>query len=115
MPLDRMPFGLVDYNIQFFSSTSSVNLWIENHYASWLETMFAHFGHKWLCLHRGPTWCYEQECKEENNVDSGSKHDNIIQEALQFSSIDLEGCCEEKASDEVIDDYEWNLEQESGV
>lgn len=106
MPLDRMPFGLLDYNIKFFSSTSSVNLQMESHYASWLETVFAQFGHKWLCLQRGPTitWCYEQECKKEDSVDSGSKPDNINQEALQCSLIDLEGCCKEHVCDEVLED-----------
>ena len=48
MPIDRMPFGLLDYNIKFFSSSSSVNLQLESHYSSWLDTMYAHFGHKWL-------------------------------------------------------------------
>ena len=48
MPLDRMPFGLIDYNLRFFSSNSSQKLGIEEHYSSWLETMFAHFGQKWL-------------------------------------------------------------------
>ena len=40
MPLDRMPFGLIDYNLCFFSSNSSQKLGIEEHYSSWLETMF---------------------------------------------------------------------------
>ena len=56
MPMNRMPFGLVDYNIRYFAAHSSQKLGIEEHYAQWLETMFAHFGHKWLCLHRGPFW-----------------------------------------------------------
>lgn len=59
MPLHMMPFGLIDYNIRFFSSTSSQKICIEDHYAIWLETMLAHFGQKWLCLFRGPFWQYE--------------------------------------------------------
>ena len=54
MPLDRMPLGLIDYNLRFFSFNSSQKLGVEEHYSSWLETMFAHFGQKWLCLFRGP-------------------------------------------------------------
>jgi hypothetical protein len=59
MPLNRMPYGLIDYNIRFFSSASSQKLGLEEHYAMWLETMLAHFGQKWLCLFRGPCWQYE--------------------------------------------------------
>ena len=59
MPLNRMPYGLIDYNIRFFSSSSSQRLGLEEHYALWLETMVAHFGQKWLCLFRGPFWQYE--------------------------------------------------------
>ncbi|CAB4042952.1 Hypothetical predicted protein [Paramuricea clavata] len=59
MPLNRMPYGLIDYNIGFFSSASSQKLGLEEHYAMWLETMLAHFGQKWLCLFSGPCWQYE--------------------------------------------------------
>ena len=58
MPLDRMPYGLLDYNIRFFARHRTQKLGMEAHYALWLETMFAQFGHKWLCLHRGPAWQY---------------------------------------------------------
>lgn len=61
MPIERMPFGLVDYNIRYFAAHSNQKLGIEEHYAQWLETMFSHFGHKWLCLHRGPFWQYDVE------------------------------------------------------
>ena len=55
--------------------------------------MFAHFGHKWLCLHRGPTWQYET-CPEpvkdfEQKDESSTTDDNIIEKALMLSSIDL--------------------------
>lgn len=59
MPMNRMPFGLLDYNIRYFAANSNQKLGIEEHYAQWLETMFSHFGHKWLCLHRGPFWQYD--------------------------------------------------------
>ena len=48
MPLDRMPYGLLDYNIRFFTRHRTQKLGMEAHYALWLETMFAQFGHKWL-------------------------------------------------------------------
>ena len=61
MPIDRMPFGLIDYNVRFFSAPSSQKLGIEDRYALWLETMLAHFGQKWLCLFRGPFWQHEMQ------------------------------------------------------
>ena len=69
MPLQRMPFGLVDYNIKYFSSHSSQKLKMEDHYAKWLETMYAHFGNKWLCLFRGPYWQYEEKVNPESAYD----------------------------------------------
>ena len=65
MRSDRMPYGLIDYNIRFFASDTTVNLNMEEHYASWLETMFSQFGHKWLCLHKGPMWQYERDANLE--------------------------------------------------
>ena len=32
MPLDRMPFGLIDYNIQYFAAHSSQKLGMEEYY-----------------------------------------------------------------------------------
>jgi len=84
MPLDRMPFGLLDYNIHFFAAENTVHLGTEPHYARWLETMYAHFGHKWLCLFRGPTWQYEEERKHVPQ-----KEVDILEMALQASDITL--------------------------
>ena len=61
MPLDRMPFGLIDYNIRFFACNAIQSVHAEKHYTSWIETMFSHFGHKWLSLFRGPAWQYETQ------------------------------------------------------
>jgi hypothetical protein len=47
MPMNRMPFGLVDNNILFFAAMKIQKLGIIDHYARWTETMFAHFSHKW--------------------------------------------------------------------
>ena len=65
MPINQMPCGLLDYNIRFFAKASTQNLGNEELYASWLATMFSHFGHKWLCLHRGPAWQYEEQTNDE--------------------------------------------------
>ena len=108
MPLNRMPFGLIDYNLRFFSASSPQKLGIEEHYSSWLETMFAHFGQKWLCLFRGPFWQYDLQeihngnpilSMQHNNVEKTSvanqeEHSvenlSIIDSALHDSCIDLD-------------------------
>ena len=91
MPLDRMPFGLLDYNIRFLASNTTCNLHMEEHYALWLETMFSHFGDKWLCLHRGRMWQYEKNPVSDNG--------DIIQEALQQSSISLDNLCSDDVNE----------------
>lgn len=47
--------------------------------------MFARFGHKWLCLHRGPVWQYE-ECEEREMGPVKS----LVEIALDESGINLE-------------------------
>ena len=59
LKLERMPFGLIDYNLRFFHAESAVKLEMEYHYAGWEETTLAHFGHKWISLNRGPMWHYD--------------------------------------------------------
>jgi len=76
MKLDRMPFGLIDYNIRFFAAEFSVKLTMEDHYASWQETMLAHFGHRWVALNRGPMWAYETDTQQDNHPC------NILAEAM---------------------------------
>lgn len=72
MPLNQMPFGLIDYNVRFFAADSSQKLGIADHYAQWLSTIFAHFGHKWMCLFRGPCWQYDvQEDHNSSNLKIG--------------------------------------------
>ena len=46
--------------------------------------MYAHFGHKWLCLFRGPTWQYEEE-----TVSQKDKEVDVMEMALNISDISL--------------------------
>ena len=85
MPLNRMPYGLIDYNIRFFSSTSSNKLGLEEHYAQWLETMVAHFGQKWLCLFRGPCWQYELN---EESQQTGSSETPCVSSSSNEEVLD---------------------------
>lgn len=95
LKLDRMPFGLIDYNLRFFHAESAVKLEMENHYAVWQETMLAHFGHKWIALNRGPMWQYdEDDCTlgtvKENvaTVGDASVSNDILSEALAVSGVE---------------------------
>ena len=80
MDMARMPFGLIDYNIRFFSADTTVRLKMEEHYVLWQETMFAHVGHKWVALNRGPMWQYEEEEEEVESCD-------ILAKALSLAGI----------------------------
>ena len=92
-----------------YSTTTSVSLLaaghkkhgMEEHYSSWLETMFSQFGHKWLCLHRGPVWKYDLDAVMEaslqgtcdlrdKSTDMDGAELDVIQSALQQSSLSLD-------------------------
>ena len=95
LKLDRMPFGLIDYNLRFFHAESAVKLDLECHYAVWQETVMAHFGHKWIALNRGPMWQYdEDDCTpgtvKENvaTVADATVSNDILSEALAVSDIE---------------------------
>ena len=95
LKLDRMPFGLIDYNLRFFHAESAVKLEMEHHYAVWQETMLAHFGHKWIALNRGPMWQYEEDdftsgTVKENVATHGDApvSNDILSEALTVSGVE---------------------------
>jgi hypothetical protein len=104
MPLDRMPYGMLDYNIRFFASSQTRKLGYEEHYASWLETMFSQFGHKWLCLHRGPVWQYQESSKLE--IGEGK---SLVEIALDESGIELEEQIYENDDDISQSDFQQSL------
>lgn len=63
--------------------------------------MFSHFGHKWLCLHRGPAWQYDVDTHstiesplQDNECSTSSvgtlDEEDIIQIALQESSLSVD-------------------------
>ena len=140
MAINQMPYGLLDYNIRFFAKASTQNLGIEEHYASWLSTMFSHFGHKWLCLHRGPAWQYEEQTNDESLLGASCSSEaelmegnplgadsvgeesvgadlveqiDIIQNALQESSLSLDDF--DCASDSFDDNNPVSPELENSV
>ena len=94
MSLDRMPFGLIHHNLQFFAKDNVSNLHPCEHYAEWLTTMFAHFGHKWDKLYQGPMWSYDGDSSDEEGdlppflepQISQSLHNVITQESEEPTS-----------------------------
>ena len=63
LPIDRMPFGLLSYNIQYFSSDTVNNLRADSDYINWETTMYSNFGHKWVCMQHGPGFAYEEQAE----------------------------------------------------
>ncbi|XP_065893229.1 uncharacterized protein [Dysidea avara] len=55
-PIKQMPMGLVEYIAQFFAADNLQKIRCPPDYRSWQQTMYSHFGHKWLSLHCGPMW-----------------------------------------------------------
>lgn len=75
MPIMRMPFGLISYNCEFFSLDDVNNLHASKDYLQWVETMYAHFGNKWACLHNGPMWSYDNV--EDDSAEGNNAEDDI--------------------------------------
>lgn len=78
MPIMRMPFGLIAYNCEFFSRDDVTNLHASEDYIQWMETMYAHFGNKWACLHNGPMWSYDKDENDEETRDTDSINENVV-------------------------------------
>ncbi|XP_078357969.1 uncharacterized protein LOC144642774 isoform X1 [Oculina patagonica] len=55
-PLDRMPFGLVEYQIEFFAATNIAQLKVPEDFRIWHETMCTEFPTRFNRLFRGPMW-----------------------------------------------------------
>lgn len=118
MPLSQIPFGLLDYNIHFFAKGTTQMLGIEEHYVLWLATMFSHFGHKWLCLHRGPAWQYEIEPEvlgEEVSVEEETVEEESVE--AEEESVEVEFLEEESFEMESVEEIDiiQSALQESSV
>ncbi|XP_035665314.1 uncharacterized protein LOC118408603 [Branchiostoma floridae] len=56
LQLDRMPFGMIQYQLQFYNATNVHQINTSPDYAVWLETMVAEFPTRFIRLFRGPGW-----------------------------------------------------------
>ena len=85
MNVNQMPFGLISYNLQFSASDYTANIKMENDYLEWQTTMYAQFGHKWACLHRGPAWQYDQDDSGSDCEPATDGNDNVPADNLNSS------------------------------
>lgn len=60
LPIDRMPFGLLSYNIRYFALDKINNITSDPHYVQWETTMFSNFAHKWIYLQRVTGFAYDK-------------------------------------------------------
>ncbi|KAI8517539.1 hypothetical protein Bbelb_035560 [Branchiostoma belcheri] len=56
MPLNRMPFGLVQYQIEFFTCTNVQQITMPEDFRLWQGIMDVEFGQRFNRLFRGPAW-----------------------------------------------------------
>ena len=90
-----MPFGLLSYNIRYFVLDAVNKVKADPDYIQRESTMFSNFGHKWVCLQRGPGFAYgaleEEHVSEESseaevhgtNTVTGDSSGGILQQAWQ--------------------------------
>ena len=56
LKMNRMPFGLIQYQIEFFSCTNSTQVSETDDFRTWIDTMESEFGGRFIKLFRGPMW-----------------------------------------------------------
>ena len=128
MPVNQMPFGLISYNLQFFACNNTANIRMDNDYLEWQTTMYAQFGHKWACLHRGPAWQFDQDGNSESETedndtvleDSGSTKSTHCNSLWENPSVETEtayvqadeGTTNSDLIQIALDDCEINLQAE---
>ncbi|XP_072046199.1 uncharacterized protein [Amphiura filiformis] len=78
MDIKRMPYPLLDANLQFFASEHMQQVKIDPVYHQWLATMYANFGERFIALFTGPMWKVEKEVDEEEKV-----HQEVLTDAFK--------------------------------
>lgn len=56
LDFNRMPFGLIEYQLSFFSCTNMMQISVPHDFQLWYETMCAEFPTRFTRLFRGPMW-----------------------------------------------------------
>lgn len=113
LPVNRMPFGLLSYNIRYFSSDTVNKLSADPDYIEWESSMYSNFGHKWICLQRGPGFAYDAAETERSQEESSSTEGNpcsigtgisVLQQAWQetFGDNINANCAEDSCLQEDV-------------
>ena len=84
MSLNRMPYPLIESNLQFFASHHVSQVRVAEPYRKWLATMYAHFGEKFLALYCGPMWKVDQ-----GGDDDDAQHHQILEQAFRDTDGDV--------------------------
>ncbi|KAK3717701.1 hypothetical protein QZH41_009789 [Actinostola sp. cb2023] len=56
LALNRMPFGLLEYQLEFFSCTNIMQITVPHDFKVWYETLCSEFPTRFARLFRGPMW-----------------------------------------------------------
>ena len=104
LELDRMPFPLIEANVAFFAG-SPAN--VRPEYRSWLETMYVHFGQKFVNLFCGPHFKWTEGCQGEE--DGKKEGESSEKEEEKDGEHKEQGESSEKEEEEII-----NFKPESG-
>ena len=100
LPIHRMPFGMLSYNIRYFSSKTVNRIRADPDYIEWEATMCANCGHKWICLQRGPGFAYEEDVDKDEEcgdnvqpVGYNSCNHNLLQQAWSDTCVGIDMDC----------------------
>ena len=94
LPIDRMPFVLLSYNIRYSALDKINNITSDPHYVQWEITTFSNFVHKWIYLQRVTGFAYDKDEGQGLSIsqstslpvcepDSSSSSPGILQQAWQ--------------------------------
>ena len=83
LELDRMPFPLIEANVAFFAGSPAR---VRPEYRLWLETMYVHFGEKFVNLFCGPhfKWTEGYSGDEDGKREEGQSNEKE-QEEIDFN------------------------------
>ena len=68
LDINRMPYPLIETNLSFFSSEMRQSVKIHDSYHQWLQTMYAHFGEKFVALFTGPMWKVQENDSDHRRI-----------------------------------------------
>ncbi len=81
LPIRRMPFGLLDYIVRFFSLRKTNNLRCEKDYEECQVSIYANFCVQWVSMRGGPAWECDVfgESQEQMSVPAVTNDDSSLE------------------------------------